>query len=167
MPSTINSLGFTTEVGKTTSRNISYIDAVAEQSFKVRIYGLNINTKLNMYSNNKKVSSNNIIMEGGGDFKTDFKGDVEFVYYYKEALSELTNVSETAYLDYLNRNSGSLTLVAVDSASINSNTLPVNYRDIARCYSECIINKTYDPQVTTNYYVEIKEVGNTSPTTNG
>jgi hypothetical protein len=157
MPTTNTAIGYAKEISKTTTRNISFIEAVAEQSFRISVSGLNINTKLNLYVNNNKASANAIVNEGGGDFMTDFKGSTSFIFYYRESLSELNNISEAAYLEYLSRNSGQVTLVLVDSASINSQDLPDNYKQLARCYSETTINKTYAPEVTTNHFVKVLE----------
>lgn len=148
------------------ARTVTSVDIIPSQTFKITINGLNVYTVLNVYYDNQKVSSSNLrdlkprtdsvtaTIGGPNIILTDDNGKAEFNFTLPQNYQSLVNNTEAALFDALNRDSGIKTLVVVDAASVSSNTLPSNYRTLARCYAESTIRKSV--QVT---FTDVKDWG--------
>lgn len=144
------------------ARTVNRIDVIGEQAFNVQIFGLNVGTRLNVYFDNQKISSNNIEPRSGkrGDqLESNFNGEVEFIFYFTEQVATLNQSPEAVFMDYLTREASAKTLIVVDKASIDASSLPDNYRTVARCYAETSIEKAY-----TVTFTEVKDWGHVTET---
>jgi hypothetical protein len=139
------------------ARTISTIGVVGGQSFNVTINGLNVRTNLSVYFDTKKVPATSLQPRAGklGDpIITDGNGRVEFIYFLDQPTSDFVNIPEASFIDIINKDSGIKNLVVVDSASINTSTLPDNYSAICRCYAVKQIDKAF-----TVNFTEVKDWG--------
>jgi len=149
-------------LSKTTQRIVNTIDGVLEQSFNVKAYGLLIGAELNLYVNRKKVEPTTTVTISGTNntrnvtnvvlrdrpsetFSTDNKGEVDFIFYYREDLSNFSGQGETKLQEYLDRNTGEVELIIVDKASVNTTTLTDSDINNARCVANCKLNRSYNP----------------------
>lgn len=160
MASVINILDPSRIISHTTTKVVKQLEAVGNQSIAIQVYGLNINTHLNLYVDNKKVNTSSITLQDrpGVTFSTDSNGAVKFVFYYQEDFTQLNNVPEAKYSEFLAKNTGNLLLVVVDKASIDTVELPANYKTIARCYSEGYLQRSYSPTLQTVEDVIVNEI---------
>lgn len=147
-------------VSQNTTRVVRKIEAVGNQSIAVQVYGLNINTHLNLYVDMKKVDTNLIQLQDrpGQTFSTDANGNALFIFYYQEDFTQLNDVPEAKYNEFLAKNTGNVLLVVVDKASIDTVELPAGYKQIARCYAETYIQKSYTPTLDTVQDIIINEI---------
>lgn len=132
-------------ISTTTTKIVNSLEAVGDQSFEVRVFGLNINTHLNMYVDGKKVLANNVELldRPGTVFSTDRDGKAHFRFFYREDLSQLINIPEAKLYEFINKNTGRVLMVVVDKASIDTAELPSNYKQIARCFAEIYVDRSY------------------------
>lgn len=129
-----------------TSRTVKNVFEISAQSFSITVNGLNINTDLNLYVDFKKVEPVDIHPAGklrGEKLTTDQFGRTSFVYYYTDLVPNLGQLPEAQFVNYLNRTATRILVVVCDKASMNLVTLPDDYKDIVRCYSEGFINRSY------------------------
>lgn len=155
------------------SRTVSRLDVINSSSFKITVNGLNVYTQLNVYYDNKKVvapyivdlkpSMDNILVTLLGVtvslnllhvVTTDKNGQGQFLFFLPQDYSNLLNKSETLALDYLSKDAGIKSVVVVDRASIDTDTLPDNYKDVARCFAVATIKKSVETK-----FNEVKDWG--------
>lgn len=155
------------------ARTVTKVDIIPSQTFKITINGLNVYTILNVYYDNQKVDSANLrdlkprvdsvtsTIGSSNVVLTDNNGKAEFNFTLPQNYTSLVNNTEAALFDALRRDTGVKTLVVVDAASISSNTLPDNFRTVARCYAETTIKKSV--QVT---FTDVKDWGSINGSNN-
>lgn len=153
-------------VNQTSTKIVRKLEAVGNQSISIELYGLNINTHLNLYVDMKKANSSviQLLDRPGQTFSTNANGSASFVFYYQEDFTQLNNVPEAKYEEFLAKNTGNVLLVVVDKASIDSAELPANYKDIARCYAETYVQRSYAPALDAVHDIIINEIPQTSTT---
>ena len=110
MASVINILDPSRVVSHTTTKVVRQLEAVGNQSIAIQLHGLNINTHLNLYVDNKKANTSSIVMQDrpGETFSTNSNGVCNFVFYYQEDFTQLNNVPEAKYSEFLAKNTGNL-----------------------------------------------------------
>lgn len=130
------------------SKNIiKTINQPVTQSFDIKVTGLTSLTLLNIYYDNVLVSNTSLEPRNGkiGDsIVTDDSGQARFIFYVKETYQDLVEKSESEFITALNEEIGEKKLVAVDAGSISSNTLPTNYKEIARCHATVTVDKIFE-----------------------
>jgi len=134
------------------NRTVQRVSQVGSQSFEVSVHGLNVGTTLNVYLDLNKVDAAKIHPQGsitGAPIKTDAAGKATFVVYYADAIPGLGNRPEAEYINFLSKSSHQLQVVVVDSVSINTPTLPDNFRDKCRCYAISNIYRSYSLELAT------------------
>ena len=164
MADIVNILDTSSIISHTTTKIVKKIEAVGNQSLEININGLNINTNLNLYVDFKKVALTDVslIDRPTATFSTDGSGRANFVFYYKEDLTQLNDLPEAKYLEFLSKNTGKLLIVAVDKASIDTPELPSNYKTIARCYAEKYIERSYSPALQVVQDIKINEIASSN-----
>jgi len=128
-------------------KTIKTITQPVNQSFDIKVNGLNVSTIVNVYYDNLLVSASSLEPRDGkvGDpIITNDNGQARFVFYVKESYEELINKPEADFITTLNKDIGNKKLVVVDKASVNTQTLPSNYKSIARCYAELTVSKSFE-----------------------
>jgi len=164
MASIINVLDTSNILNHTTTKIVKNIEAVGNQSLQIDINGLNINTNLNLYVDFKKVNLADVslIDRPAATFSTDGSGRASFVFYYKEDLTQLNELPEAKYLEFISKNTGKVLLVVVDKASIDTPELPATYKTTARCYAEKFIERSYTPTLQMVQDIKINEIASSS-----
>jgi hypothetical protein len=126
---------------------IKTITQPVNQSFDIKLNGLNIGTALSIYYDNLLVQPRDIEPRNGkvGDpLVTDNNGSARFIFYVRESYQDLIDKPEADFISTLNKEIGDKKLVAVDRASISTASLPSDYRSIARCYAEITVSKSFE-----------------------
>ena len=160
MPLVENILDASRILNHTTTRTVKILEGVGNQSLLMGVTGLNINTHLNLYVDFKKVNLTDVqlVDRPAATFSTDGYGKADFIFYYKEDFTQLNNLPEAKMNEYLAKNTGSVLLVVVDKASIDTDELPSTYKSTARCYAEAYIQRSYTPALDTVNDVLINEI---------
>lgn len=152
------------------SQQVTTTEQIGSQAFFIEVFGLNINTVMNVYLDGKKLPSNYIQPRGknlGDPLSTDEDGSLHFYFYYRDSVPNIKNVPEAAFLDEISKNTRQLLVVVLDKASIDDATLPETFRRNVRCYAEKQILRTYDIQLTTVRDVIDTRTGGKTTTTVG
>lgn len=132
------------------ARNVDSVNVVGSQSFDVSVVGLNIYSKLEVYYEGKKVPDSQLEPRGGAlaskgyTIQTDDNGSANFIFYLQDLVQDYAGKSEASFLNYLDKDAGLKTLVVIDEASYNGDTLPNDYKTRVKCYAEVSIQKTYE-----------------------
>lgn len=160
MASIVNVLDTSKIISHTTTKIINQIEAVADQAINITLSGLNINTHLNLYVDFKLVSDTKIqlIDRPASVFSTDDFGKANFVLYYNEDLTQLNELPEAKYNEFITKNTGKVLIVVVDKASINTPELPSDYQTRARCYAEKYVERSYAPTLNAVQNITINEI---------
>lgn len=160
MASIVNVLDTSKIISHTTTKIIDQIEAVADQSINITLSGLNINTNLNLYIDFKLVPSTKIQLRDrpASEFSTDAFGKADFILYYNEDLTQLNDLPEAKYNEFITKNTGKVLIVVVDKASINTTELPSDYKIRARCYAEKYVERSYAPELSAVQNITINEI---------
>jgi len=128
------------------ARTIRTVDVVNAQSYKVVVHGMNVGTVLNVYYESQKVNSQvqPINKAINTPLVTDSNGKCEFIFYLSSPTGYLKNQSEANFIDLLAKDAGPKILTVVDQSSIDSDSLPDNFKNIARCYAELTVAKSFE-----------------------
>lgn len=141
-------------------QTVTTVDVIPAQTFKITVNGLSVHTILSVYFDNQLVGSENLSqistsvdsvsssISTANNIVTDSNGSAKFNFTLPQKYTDVINKTEAQAYDALTRDSGVKTVVVVDAASISSNTLPTDFRTVARCYAETVIRKSV--QVTFN-----------------
>jgi len=149
------------------ARTITRLDMPAAQRIIVNVNGLNVNTILNVYFNGTKlphVKDIGVVNALGGFFTvgrssvynngnvmaaptTDSNGQASLVLYLQSDYRSLLNNSEAALSEALAMDATAKKVIIVDRASIDSDTLPSNYADIARCIASTTVYKSISKSI--------------------
>ena len=132
---------------------ITRIDLPAPQIFTLSLKGLNINTNLNVYFDGKKLPYYSTVVgqslssvyptgNANGVPTTDGNGASDITFILQSNYGSLVGYSESSVIDAFALDSAAKKVVIVDKASIDTDILPSNYAELARCVASTIIYKT-------------------------
>lgn len=134
-------------------RTVTSLSLPSPQIFNLKVNGLNVNTKLNVYYEGKKLpyysatvgtTKSSVFTEGDATSApaTDSNGKATITIILGSDYSSLSGFSESSVLAALEQDSVAKKIVVVDKFSIDSSTLPADYPSIARCYCSTTIKKS-------------------------
>jgi hypothetical protein len=129
------------------ARTVSVVKNVQPQSFDIEVFGLNILTRCNLYYEGVKVAAGDLEPRTGsigGTISTNDRGQIRFIWYLRNPVSALAGQAESEFIAALKLDATVKQLVLVDKASINTDTLPDNFRSRARCYAEATLKKSFE-----------------------
>jgi len=144
-----------------------FLQQQQEQNFVVTAKGLLTSTPLDVWFNSVRLIEGDEVKltNGSTDIMTDDHGHVRFVFYYRDTVSRQNFTNEEELFRWSLLNAGNKALVLTDSASLTGyQTLPSNFRNVARCFAEAIIKISYTATIKEINYSDSTEaaVGSTN-----
>lgn len=137
-----------------------FLQQQQEQNFVITAKGLLTSTPLDVWFNSVRLIEGNEVKltNGSADITTDDHGHVKFVFYYRDSISRQNFTNEEELFRWSLLNAGNKNLVLTDTASLSGyQSLPTNYRNVARCFAETVIRISYTATIQEINYSDYTE----------